>query len=262
MTNAPEPLSPMAAAQRVGVPDGALPKAVAIIMDGNGRWATEQGLSRSEGHIEGAKRVRGIVTEAAQLGLSALTLYSFSTENWNRPPEEVEVLMHLYAAYLEQECPTMVANNIRLRHLGSRMGLPDEVLAKIDLCLDATADNTGMDLCLALNYGSRLEILEGVRTIARQVQAGLLAPDRIDEATIASALYTAGVTDPDLLIRTSGELRISNFLLWQISYAEFVSTPLHWPEFTVDIFHDCLRTFAARKRRFGGLDKSTEPSRS
>ncbi len=254
MTNTPAPFSSEQAAQRVGVPVGALPKAVAIIMDGNGRWATQQGLSRSEGHIEGARRVRGIVTEAAQLGLHALTLYSFSTENWNRPPEEVDILMHLYAAYLEQECPTMVANNIRLRHLGSRTGLPDEVLAKIDQCLQATAENTGMDLCLALNYGSRLEIVEGIRSIARQVQAGTLSPEAIDEATIDQSLYTAGVVDPDLLIRTSGELRISNFLLWQISYAEFVSTPLHWPEFTVEVFHDCLRQFAGRKRRFGGLD--------
>jgi len=252
--DAPKPLSPQDAADRVGVPLGAIPRSVAIIMDGNGRWATAKGLDRSEGHREGAKRVRGIVTEAAKLGIDALTLYSFSIENWKRPKAEIDVLMELYATYLQSEKSTMVDNNIRMRHLGRRRDLPDTVLEKLDDCRDATASNTGMFLCLALNYGSRAEIVDGVQSIARQVASGELSPDAIDEHTIDGALYTQGVPDPDVVIRTSGEMRLSNYLLWQISYAELVVTQTHWPDFTVEELHETLRAFAQRGRRFGAVD--------
>ncbi len=255
--DAPKPLSPQDAADRVGVPLGALPESVAIIMDGNGRWATANGLDRSEGHREGAKRVRGIVTEAAKLGLKALTLYSFSIENWKRPQAEIDVLMELYATYLQSEKSTMVDNNIRMRHLGRRRDLPDTVLEKLDDCRDATADNTGMFLSLALNYGSRAEIVDGIQSIAHRVADGTLSPDAIDERTVDDALYTAGIPDPDVVIRTSGELRLSNYLLWQISYAELVVTQTHWPDFTVEEFHEALRTFARRERRFGAAENQT-----
>jgi undecaprenyl diphosphate synthase len=239
------------------MPVGSVPKSVAVIMDGNGRWATAQGLDRSEGHREGAKRVRAIVTEAAQLGLDALTLYSFSIENWKRPQAEIDVLMELYATYLQSEKPTMLANNIRMRHFGRRRDLPDTVLEKLDDCQHATANNTGMFLCLALNYGSRAEIVDAVQTIATRVAAGELAPDAIDETTISDSLYSVGVPDPDLLVRTSGEMRLSNYLLWQISYAELFVTDVHWPDFTVDEFHKALRAFGQRGRRFGATENQT-----
>ena len=251
--DAPHPLPPEMAAERVGVPIGALPKSVAIIMDGNGRWATERGLDRSEGHHEGAKRVRAIVTEAALLGLEALTLYSFSIENWKRPKAEVDVLMELYAAYLQTEKPTLVENNVRMRHLGRRRDLPDTVLERLDDCKDATRECTGMYLCLALNYGSRAEIVDAVQSIASRVADGDLAVDAIDEDLVSNSLYTAGVTDPDMVIRTSGEMRLSNYLLWQLSYAELCVIDTHWPDFTTEEFHRSLRTFGQRGRRFGDV---------
>ena len=238
----------------LGIPDEKLPRSVAIIMDGNGRWATQRGLSRSAGHEAGARVVRKIVTESARLGLDGLTLYSFSIENWSRPREEVSTLMHLYADYLVRERKTVMDHNIRLRHLGRRDGLPPAVLRELDESIRVSAGNTGMFLCLALNYGSRVEITDAVRRIAADAAAGRLAPDDVDERTIAAALDTAGVPDPDLVIRTSGELRISNFLLWQISYAEFVATDAYWPDFDESEFHKAIAEFASRRRRFGGLD--------
>jgi len=235
-----------------------VPRAVAIIMDGNGRWARQKGLPRSEGHREGANRVRPIVTEAAQLGLEALTLYSFSIENWRRPTDEIDVLMLLYAETLRRERPTIVENNLRLRHLGRRERLPQAVLDEIDTTIEACEGNDGMFLCLALNYSSRAEIVDAVRRIARRVAAGELPPEAIDEATIANALDTAGIPDPDLLIRTSGEMRLSNYLLWQLSYAEFYATDVHWPDFHVEQFHDALRAYVHRNRRFGGLQQPAE----
>ena len=230
-----------------------VPQSVAIIMDGNGRWAQQRGLRRSAGHEEGAKRVRPIVTEAAHLGLKALTLYSFSIENWNRPREEIEVLMHLYAEYLRRERPTIITNNCRLRHLGQREGLPQIVLDELDETVHASAGNDGMFLCLALNYGSRAELVDAARDIARQAADGRLAPDDIDDAVISRSLYTVDVPDPDLLIRTSGEMRLSNFLLWQLSYAEFYVTDVHWPDFHVEQLHQAMRAYAHRERRFGSL---------
>jgi undecaprenyl diphosphate synthase len=250
-------ISPPAIAEAraaLGIAPERLPRSVAIIMDGNGRWARRQGLPRSAGHRAGAAVVERLVTEAAGLGLDALTLYSFSIENWRRPAEEVDSLMHLYAEYLVSQRPNVNEHNIRLRHLGRREGLPPPVIRELDESLRAAAANTGMILCLALNYGSRAEIVDAVRRIARRVAAGEMAPRAIDEAVISASLDSAGVPDPDLVIRTAGEMRVSNFLLWQISYAEFYVTDALWPEFSVAEFHNALRAYAARDRRFGGVN--------
>ena len=250
------PESMAAARQRLGLPPECIPRSVAIIMDGNGRWARQRGLPRTAGHAAGAETVRKVVTEAAHLGLGALSLYSFSTENWRRPAEEVNALMELYARYLASERETMPAHNVRFRHIGRRDGLPAAVVREIDAATEATADCTGMYLCLALNYGSRYEILDAVRRIARRVAAGGLGPDDIDESLISDMLDTTGVPDPDLLIRTSGELRLSNFLLWQLSYAEFHVSDVYWPDFSEEEFRNALRTYASRCRRFGRVDQS------
>ncbi len=233
-----------------------LPRHAAIIMDGNGRWAREQGLPRFAGHRAGATTVRLIVEECARLGLQQLTLYSFSTENWNRPPEEVSLLMDLYVEYMRSQRQLLLDNNIQFVQIGRREGLPGKVLEELQATLDATRANTGMTLCLAINYGSRSEITDAVRQIAIEVQHGKLPPDAISEQTIADHLYTAGMPDPDLLIRTAGEMRISNYLLWQISYAEFYVTETFWPEFTIEELHKAFLNFAGRKRRFGGIDES------
>jgi undecaprenyl diphosphate synthase len=233
-----------------------LPRHVAIIMDGNGRWAKGRGLPRFAGHRAGAKTVRLIVEECARLGLQQLTLYSFSTENWNRPPEEVALLMDLYVEYMRSQRQLLIDNNIQFVQIGRPHGLPPLVLEELQNTLDATRSNTGMTLCLAINYGSRGEIRDAVHAIAREVQAGRLDPDAISEATISDHLYTAGMPDPDLLIRTAGEMRVSNYLLWQISYAEFFVTDIFWPEFGIEQLHNALREFAGRSRRFGGLDKN------
>ena len=245
-----------AARKRLGVPDERIPRSVAIIMDGNGRWASARGLSRSAGHEAGAKVVRNIVTEAAQLGVEALTLYSFSIENWNRPAEEINVLMHLYADYLVRERPTVMDNNVRLRHLGRRDGLPESVLKELDETVRVSANNTGMVLCLALNYGSRAEIADAVRDIARRAAAGQLDAKTINEEVICQTLNTAGLPDVDLIIRTSGEMRLSNFLLWQVSYAEFYVTDVYWPDFSGEEFRKAILAYAARHRRFGRLDQA------
>lgn len=246
----------LAARKALGIPDEQFPKSVAVIMDGNGRWARQRDLPRPMGHRAGAKMVSRIVTESARLGLKNLTLYSFSIENWTRPREEVDLLMQLYAEYLVHERPTVMANNIRLRHLGRRAGLPEKVLEELDESMRVSASNTGMFLSLAINYGSRAEIVDAVRRIAQRVAQGELKPEDIDTKDIDENLDTCGVPDPDLLIRTAGEMRLSNFLLWQISYAELYSTDVHWPDFTEEEFHKALRSFGGRHRRFGGLDDS------
>ena len=245
-----------AARGALGVADAAIPQSIAIIMDGNGRWATSRGLPRSAGHEQGATVVGKIVSEAAGLGLDALTLYSFSVENWRRPREEVSALMHIYAHTLAAELPTIMAHNIRLRHLGRRDGLPGIVLDQLDRTLQASAGNTGMYLCLALNYGSRDEIVDAVKRVAGLVQQGTLAVDKIDAKVISDSLDTCGVPDPDLLIRTAGEMRLSNFLLWQISYAELFVTDVHWPDFDEAEFRRGIIAYAGRSRRFGGLDQT------
>jgi undecaprenyl diphosphate synthase len=233
-----------------------LPRHVAIIMDGNGRWARQRGLPRFAGHRAGAKSVRTIVEECARLGLQQLTLYSFSTENWNRPPEEVSLLMDLYVEYMRSQRKLLIDNNIQFVQIGRREGLPAGVLEELQNTLEATKANTGMTLCLAINYGSRSEITDAVRAIAAEVKAGRLAPDAITEQTITDRLYTAGMADPDLLIRTAGEMRISNYLLWQISYAEFYVTETYWPEFSIDELYKAFHSFVGRNRRFGGVDQS------
>lgn len=245
-----------AARKALGIADDHIPRSVAIIMDGNGRWARRNDLPRSEGHLKGAEVVWHIVTEAARLGLDALTLYSFSTENWSRPRDEVNMLMHLYAKYLFRERGTVMAHNIRLRHLGRRDGLPENVLRELDESIRVSRNNTGMDLALALNYSSRVEMTDAVTRIARKVAQGQLEPDRIDQKLISDNLDTTGMPDPDLLIRTSGEMRLSNYLLWQLSYAEFYITDEYWPDFDEKQFQKAILNFASRHRRFGGVDES------
>ncbi|HUO08743.1 MAG TPA: isoprenyl transferase [Phycisphaerae bacterium] len=240
----------------LGIAPERLPRHVAIIMDGNGRWARQRGLPRFAGHRAGAKTVRTIVEECARLGLQQLTLYSFSTENWNRPAEEVSLLMDLYVEYMRSQRQLLIDNNIQFVQIGRREGLPALVLEELQNTLDATRNNTGMTLCLAINYGSRTEITDAVRQIALDVQSGKFSADKITEQSISDRLYTAGMPDPDLLIRTAGEMRVSNYLLWQISYAEFYVTETFWPEFTIDELYKALRDFAGRNRRFGGVDKS------
>jgi undecaprenyl diphosphate synthase len=243
------------------IPSERFPRHIAVIMDGNGRWAVQRGLERVRGHQQGARTVRDIVTECARLrtshgGPDLLTLYSFSLENWKRPTGEVSFLMQMYIDYLRQERPTMMEHNIRFRQIGRMENLPDPVLDEVSITLDQTKNNSGLTLVLALNYGSRAEITDAVRAIAEEVQAGRLAPEAIDEETISRHLYTADMPDPDLLIRTAGEMRISNYLLWQISYAELFVSPVLWPDFGIDDLHAAIRSFASRNRRFGALDRT------
>jgi undecaprenyl diphosphate synthase len=235
------------------LPAEALPKHIAVIMDGNGRWAKRRGQPRIYGHQQGAKAVRGIVTECARLKLEVLTLYSFSLENWKRPADEVNALMGLYVEYLAAECPTMMENDVRFVQVGRREGLNPRVLDAMDRTRDLTSGNGGLTLALALNYGARAELTDATRSIAKQVQAGELDPDDIDEHTISAHLYTADLRDPDLLIRTAGEMRVSNYLLWQISYAELYIAEVCWPDFNLHELHKSLYAYAARKRKFGAL---------
>jgi undecaprenyl diphosphate synthase len=228
-----------------------IPRHIAIIMDGNGRWATSRGMPRHMGHVHGATRVRDVVEHAARLGVEVVTLYSFSLENWRRPAEEVEALMHLCLLYLDSEEPELIRRGIRFRVIGRRDGLPPEVVAGIDRVEQSTAAGTRGTLCVAINYGSRAEITDAVRSLAADVKAGRLNPEDIDESTIESRLYTAGLPDPDLLIRTGGEMRVSNYLLWQISYTELCVTPVLWPDFLPSHLEDAVRQFATRSRRFG-----------
>ena len=244
----------------LGLPREKLPRHIAIIMDGNGRWAKGQGLPRIRGHERGAKSVRTIVTHCARLGIETLTLFSFSTENWKRPRDEVDFLMDLYVRYLIAERDTIMGNNVRFLHVGRREGLPASVLNEMDQTVAMSRENTGLKLCLALNYGSRDEIVDAVRLIARDVQAGRVQPEDINEPLVSSSLYTAGLADPDLLIRTANERRVSNFLLWQISYAEIYVCETLWPEFTPADLDVAIQDFAARERRFG--DVQVPPQRS
>ena len=244
------PLDPQ---QELGLSREQMPRHIAIIMDGNGRWAEARGLPRIRGHMEGAANVRSIITHAARLHLEALTLYSFSTENWKRPRSEVEALMSLYVEYLAKEREEMMDNDVRLIQIGRREGLPDPVLRELDVSVNMTAANSGLKLCLAINYGSRQEIVDAVRRIAVDTAAGRLALRDIDENAITARLYTAGLPDPDLLMRTAGEMRISNFLLWQISYAELYVTDVLWPDFRPQHLNDGIRDYAGRQRRFGGV---------
>ena len=230
-----------------------LPAHVAVIMDGNGRWARQRGLPRVEGHARGVHSVRATVEECCKLGIGQLTLYCFSSENWKRPQNELDFLMALLEQYLIEERAEILRENIRFRTIGRRDGLSPAVLQQIDENIRLSANNTGLVLCLAINYGSRTEIVDAFRKLAREVQQGALDPMAIDEAAIGGALDTAGMADPDLLIRTAGEMRVSNFLLWQISYAELWVTERCWPDFDRDTLRQAFRDYGHRERRFGGL---------
>ena len=230
-----------------------LPQHIAIIMDGNGRWAKARGLPRVEGHRRGAESVRAIVRAAGEIGLRYLTLYAFSVENWNRPKDEVDTLMKYLARYLRNEIGELDRNNVRLEAIGQIWRLPEFVQEQLEKTKAALAKNKGLTLILCLSYGGGTEIVEAVRQIAVKVREGEIEPAEISERTVADHLYTRNWPDPDLLIRTSGELRVSNFLLWQCSYAEFVVTDTYWPEFRKPQFYAALEEYTRRHRRFGGL---------
>ncbi len=228
-----------------------LPRHVAIIMDGNGRWAKQKGKIRTFGHQSGVKAVRDTVEGAAELGIEVLTLYAFSTENWNRPRFEIDALMHLLVQTISKETPTLMENNIRLATIGNTESLPDRVVKNLNKCIEKTSGNTRMTLVLALSYSSRWEITHAMQEIAREVKEGKLNPDDINEDIISQHLNTAAWPDPELLIRTSGEARISNYLLWQIAYAELYFTQKLWPDFRREDLFEAVIDFQNRERRFG-----------
>jgi len=229
-----------------------IPQHVAIIMDGNGRWAKKRGLPKLAGHRAGARSVDEITAAAAKLGVKVLTLYAFSTENWKRPKMEVEGLFRLLEKHLKKEEARLNKNNIKLSVVGDITALPASTQKLIRAVMGSTAGNTGMVLNIALNYGSRAEMLEAVRKLAKDAAAGAISPEEIDEKLFSSSLYTKNLPDPDLLIRTSGEKRISNFLLWQLSYAEFYFTEKLWPDFREADFKKAVREYGRRERRYGG----------
>jgi undecaprenyl diphosphate synthase len=231
-----------------------LPRHVAIIMDGNGRWARQRGLPRIEGHRRGVAAVRATIEECCRLGVGQLTLYCLSSENWKRPKAELDFLMTLLRTYLVAERAEIMEQNIRFRTIGRREGLPGEVLEEMDENIRRSRDNRGMILCLAINYGGRTELVDACRTLAERVRRGELRPEDIDETALSDALYTGGMSDPDLLIRTAGEMRVSNYLLWQISYAELWVTDKCWPDFDAELLRQALRDYAGRTRRFGGIE--------
>lgn len=242
-----------------GLDRATIPKHVAIIMDGNGRWAQKRGLPRIEGHRRGVTSVRSIVEEASRLGLQQLTLFCFSSENWKRPPRELTLLMHLLKQYLVEERREIQRQGLRFKVIGKLQELDPVIQAEMQKTIEVSANNDGMTLCLAVNYGARQEITEAIQKIAVQVRDGQLNPDQITEKTVADNLMTASMPDPDLVIRTASEFRISNFLLWQISYSELWVTDKHWPEFREEEFREAMRAFARRDRRFGGLSAAKEP---
>lgn len=240
-------------AKHLGVTVRQIPRHIAIIMDGNGRWAQARSLPRVEGHRRGAKTVERVAQVCVEFGIQSLTLYSFSMENWRRPKTEVNALMELYTRYLVETRSTLMRDNVKLFHLGRLYGLPPALQKELIKSIETTANNTGMILALALNYGSRTEIVDATRKIAQEYKNGKLHLQDIDERCIDNHLYTAGMPDPDLLIRTANEMRVSNFLLWQISYSEFYVTKTLWPNFTKASLEKAIRSFAKRDRRFGKL---------
>jgi undecaprenyl diphosphate synthase len=228
-----------------------LPCHLAVIMDGNGRWAKERMLRRIVGHQKGVETVRSIVEECSRLGIRYLTLFAFSSENWLRPKTEVRALMALLKRYIKTEISRMMQNNIRFNVIGNRGDLPPDVNREVDNAIARTAANTGMTLTLALSYGGRQEIIHAAKQLADKIASGEIFPDTIDDAVFDSYLYSAGMPDPDLLIRTSGEMRISNFLLWQLAYTELYFTDVNWPDFDLGELHKSLLDYQARERRFG-----------
>lgn len=250
MTTQTRKADPLAA---VGVPHNQLPRHVAIIMDGNGRWAQRRGFMRMFGHEQGAEAVRDVTRACAELDLGQLTLYAFSLENWKRPKRETSVLMRLLSRFLVNERPELMENNVRLVTIGDVEKLPARPLRELARTMEMTAGNRGLTLCLALSYGARQEIVRAFRRLGEDVKSGLLDPAEIDEGMIERALFTRDMPAPDLLIRTAGEMRVSNFLLWQISYAEFYVTDVLWPDFRRDHLYEALRAYSRRKRRYGGI---------
>jgi len=236
-----------------GVIADKIPRHIAVIMDGNGRWAHERGLPRMEGHRRGSESVRACTAGCLEAGVPYLTLYAFSKENWQRPPDEVKSLMNLLDRFLAERIAEIMERNIRLQAIGHLQDLPDKARKRLDDAIARSAGNTALTLTLALSYSARTEITDAARSLARDVQAGKIQPADIDEEALSARLYTAGQPDPDLLIRTSGEMRISNFLLWQISYAEIVVTAKLWPEFTKEDLFAAMREYAGRHRRYGGI---------
>lgn len=235
-----------------------VPVHVAIIMDGNGRWAQARGLDRSAGHVEGVSTVRRITEQASESGVKYLTLYTFSTENWNRPKEEVDALMTLIVTAIERETPDLIKNNVRLTTIGDMARMPEFAAERLRECMRRTSHCTGLTLVLALSYSSRWEILEAVKTIAADAAAGRLIPGDIDADLFASRLTTAGMPDPDLLIRTGGDMRVSNFLLYQIAYTELIVTQTYWPDYSKEDFKQHLAEFCKRQRRFGMTGEQVE----
>ena len=228
-----------------------MPRHVAIIMDGNGRWAKKQGLARMYGHKQGVETVHRITETAAEMGIQYLTLYTFSTENWNRPKEEVDALMTLLVDTIAKETPTLMKNNVRLLTIGDTERLPEGAKRKFEQCMEETSGNTGLRLVIALSYSARWEITNAMQEAVRKAQAGELKAEDVNEELVSSLMTTAGMPDPDLLIRTSGELRISNFLLWQLAYSELYFTDCLWPEFTEEEFCKAIVDYQHRERRFG-----------
>ncbi len=240
-------------AELESVPRPQWPRHIAAIMDGNGRWAQQRGLPRIEGHRRGVGTVRRVTEACAELGLEALTLYCLSSENWKRPEHELRSLMFLLQQYLIEERRTLIEQNIQLRVIGRRDRLSAEVLAEMERSISLSAAHTGLKLVLAIDYGGRAEIVAATKKIAHDVVAGKLAIEQIDEARIADQLDTAGLPDPDLMIRTGGEMRVSNFLLWQLSYSELWVTQRYWPDFELSDLYQAIQDYALRDRRFGGL---------
>ena len=231
-----------------------VPAHLAVIMDGNGRWAKARGKRRTEGHVKGVHALRNLVELCISYGVGHLTVFSFSSENWSRPPDEISFIFNLMRRFIASDLQQLIRNNVRVRIIGTRRGLEPSLLRLIDDVEAKTANNTGLVLVVAFNYGGKAEIVDATRRIAEDVAAGRLAPEDITEATVEAALYTVGMPDPDVIIRTSGEQRISNFLLWQAAYSEFVFVDEYWPDFNEASFIRVLETYALRERRFGGIE--------
>lgn len=238
-------------AQRTTIDPTRLPAHIAIIMDGNGRWATARGMERSAGHVEGVNTVRRITEEASRIGIRYLTLYTFSVENWGRPQQEVDALMHLIVMAIERETPDLIKNNVRLTCIGDIERMPAEAAERLRKCMSDTGHCTGLTLVLALSYSSRWELVQATRELARRHAAGELSLDDIDEKAISAALTTAGMPDPDLMIRTGGDMRLSNFLLYQAAYTELIVTNTYWPDYSAEEFRTHIAAYQQRQRRFG-----------
>lgn len=248
------PTDPAVSKELVAAPRLRIPNHLGVIMDGNGRWATARGKRRTEGHLAGVRALRGLVELCINYGVANLTVFSFSSENWSRPAEEVSFIFSLLRRFVASDLQTLIRNNVHVRVIGSREGLDPSLVRLINDAEAKTAANTGLNLIVAFNYGGKAELTEATRAIARAVARGELDPEKISEETIAASLYTTGIPDPDLIVRTSGEQRISNFLLWQAAYAEFIFVDEYWPDFNEETFVRILQAFALRDRRFGGVE--------